>query len=96
MKKETKRGKNTKKESVSKVSYHYKPDNMTLEEWQVSLRRQAAAKEQFAISELNKKDYPGYYKVINPLSGNMNTGWYIGVKEARGIIARAWTSKPIN
>lgn len=70
MKKETKRGKNTKKESVSKVSYHYKPDNMTLEEWQVSLRRQAAAKEQFAISELNKKDYPGYYKVINPLSGN--------------------------
>ena len=51
MKKETKKDKNTKKEFASKVSYHYKPDNMTLEEWQISLRRQAAVKEQFVISE---------------------------------------------
>jgi hypothetical protein len=70
MKKEAKKDKNTKKESVSKVSYHYKPDNMTLEEWQISLRRQAALKEQFVISELNRKNYPGYYKVVNLLSGN--------------------------
>ncbi len=70
MKKEAKKDKNTKKESVSKVSYHYKPDNMTLEEWQISLRRQAALKEQFVISELNRKNYPGYYKVVNSLSGN--------------------------
>ncbi len=59
-----------KKESTPKVSYHYKPDNLTLQEWQIALRRQAAAKENFAISVLNKKEYPGYYLVINPVSHN--------------------------
>lgn len=33
------------KESINKVSYHYRPDNMTLQEWQIALRRQAAMKE---------------------------------------------------
>lgn len=58
------------KESINKVSYHYKPDNLTLQEWQIALRRQAAVKEQFAISEKNRKEYPGYYHVINPVTGN--------------------------
>lgn len=58
------------KESINKVSYHYKPDNLTLQEWQIALRRQAAMKENFAISEKNRKEYPGYYHVINPVTGN--------------------------
>lgn len=58
------------KESINKVSYHYKPDNLTLQEWQIALRRQAAVKEQFAISEKDRKEYPGYYHVINPVTGN--------------------------
>lgn len=58
------------KDSINKVSYHYKPDNLTLQEWQVALRRQAAVKEQFAISEKDRKEYPGYYNVINPVTGN--------------------------
>lgn len=57
-----------KKEATSKVSYHYKPDNLTLQEWQIALRRQAAVKENFAISAMNKKEYPGYYLIINPVS----------------------------
>lgn len=62
--------KTTKKTKVTtvKVSYHYKPDNLTLEEWQVALRRQAAEKENFQISEIDRKEYPGYYKVMNPVS----------------------------
>lgn len=60
--------KQKKKESIAKVSYHYKPDNLTIQEWQIALRRQAAAKENFAISILDKKEYPGYYLVINPVS----------------------------
>lgn len=36
--------------TVPKVSYHYKPDGMTLEEWQIALRQQAARKETFIIS----------------------------------------------
>lgn len=58
------------KDSINKVSHHYKPDNLTLQEWQVALRRQAAVKEQFAISEKDRKEYPGYYNVINPVTGN--------------------------
>ncbi len=53
-----------------KVPFTYKPDNMTLEQWQVALRKQAAAKELFAISEYNMQDYPGYYTVQNPVSRN--------------------------
>ncbi|MDR2968951.1 MAG: DEAD/DEAH box helicase [Tannerellaceae bacterium] len=75
-KKETETGKKTKtskkakeaKEAAAKVSYHYRPDNMTLQDWQIALRRQAAIKEKFVISEKGKKEYPGYYTVINPTS----------------------------
>lgn len=66
MAKKSKTVKNTK-EQMSKVSYHYRPDNLTLEEWQIALRRQAALKEHFVISEIDRKKDPGYYKVINPV-----------------------------
>ena len=65
--------KSTKKndeKKAHKVSYYYKPDNLTLEQWQIALRRQAAEKENFAISERNTKDSPGYYSVLNPLTKN--------------------------
>lgn len=65
-----KKATNKTKEAANKVSYYYRPDNMSLEEWQVALRKQAAAKELFAISEMNRKEYPGYYKIINPVSHN--------------------------
>ena len=48
-----------------KVSYNYKPEGMTLEQWQIALRQQAAMKEAFVISEDMEVDGPGYYKVIN-------------------------------
>jgi len=63
------KSKKTKK-APPKVSYHYKPDNLTLEQWQIALRQQAAQKENFAISEMNAKEYPGYYRVANPVSHN--------------------------
>ncbi len=69
MAKKTKADKKTKS-TVNKVSYHYRPDNMTLQDWQIALRRQAAMKEKFVIFERDKKEYPGYYTVINPTSGN--------------------------
>lgn len=64
------KSKKKEKDSSPKVSYHYKPENMTLEEWQIALRRQAAAKEPFAISECDMKEQPGYYDVANPLTKN--------------------------
>lgn len=68
----------SKKESINKVSHHYKPDDMTLQQWQIALRNQAALKEQFAISEKGRKDYPGYYNVVNPISHNEYSVVYRG------------------
>lgn len=70
------------KKAASKVSYHYKPDNMTLEQWQIALRRQAAEKENFGIGEVNPKEYPGYYNVSNPVSQNQYRVVYRGAFSA--------------
>nr|SIP56435.1 RNA polymerase-associated protein RapA [uncultured bacterium] len=67
-----------KAEKTAKVSYHYKPDNLTLEQWQIALRKQAAMKETFSITEINTKEYPGYYKVKNPVSRNEYSVVYRG------------------
>ena len=53
-----------------KVSPNFKPENMTLEQWQVALRKQAAMKEVFAISEDTLTDSPGCYKVHNAATRN--------------------------
>ncbi len=60
----------SKKKTVPtpKVSYHYRPDNMSLNEWQRILRRQAAAKALFAISPMDEKHAPGDYRLINPIN----------------------------
>lgn len=59
-----------RKNNPPKVSYYYKPDDLTLEQWQIALRRQAAQKERFTIRELNDKAFPGYYEVYNTVSHN--------------------------
>ncbi len=58
-----KKSKKNKAPQVPKVSYLVKPEDMTLEEWQIALRRQAAEKEQFVIEQLNYPENPGYYAV---------------------------------
>ena len=60
-------GKAKTDKQTQKVSYYYKPDNMTLEQWQIRIM------------------YP-----------EMNILWFIGEKEANGITARAWISKPVS
>ena len=71
-------GKAKTDKQTQKVSYYYKPDNMTLEQWQIALRRQVAAKETFTITEQGMKDYPGYYTVKNYVSRNEYTVVYRG------------------
>lgn len=48
-----------------KVSPTRKPENMTLEEWQIALRRQAAATETFAVRPVDIRQ--GYFKVNSAL-----------------------------
>lgn len=54
-----------KKTSAKRVSETEKPSNMTLQQWQVALRRQAASKETFAISAVDAKRAPGEFLVSN-------------------------------
>lgn len=46
------------KESINKVSYHYRPDNMTLQEWQIALRRQAAMKRSLPFPNITGRSTP--------------------------------------
>ena len=58
--------KKTRKKTVRKLSDVVKPDNMTVEEWQMALRQQSARDEVFAISAVDAKMAPGENSVRNP------------------------------
>ena len=54
----------------TKIPYYRKPDNLTLEEWQIALRRQFAHKQNFTVRNIG--DHPVFsdFMVYNPESGN--------------------------
>lgn len=47
--------------STSRISNIVKPRGMSLQGWQIALRRQAAQKENFGIVEVDTSQYPGEY-----------------------------------
>ncbi len=53
-----------------KVSYYRKPADMTLEEWQVALRRQFAHKQNFKVKNIGNHPVFSDFLVHNPKSGN--------------------------
>ncbi|NOX86253.1 MAG: DEAD/DEAH box helicase [Chlorobi bacterium] len=54
------------KPQKKKVSYYRKPDDMTVEEWQIALRKQFAEKQNFTVK--NTGDHPVFsdFRVYNP------------------------------
>lgn len=52
--------------STSRISNIVKPRGMSLQGWQIALRRQAAQKENFGIVEVDTSQYPGEYVVVSP------------------------------
>ena len=60
----------TKKKKKVKVSHIVKPENMTLEEWQIKLRKQVTDIEHFDISCVDDALCPGEYLVRNPEKNN--------------------------
>ena len=60
----------TKKKKKAKVSHIVKPENMTLEEWQIKLRKQVTDIEHFDISCVDDALCPGEYLVRNPEKNN--------------------------
>ena len=59
-----------KKSKKPKISYYVKPEKMSLEEWQIKLRKQVAQTEHFAIHCVDDDLCPGEYSVRNPLKNN--------------------------
>lgn len=55
---------------VPKLNNLYKPEGMSLVEWQVALRRQQAEKEAFVVCRVDDVDYSGEYRVENPAKRN--------------------------
>jgi SNF2 family DNA or RNA helicase len=70
--------KNASPRKTLRLSYTNKPDDMTLEQWQIALRKQAAMKEQFGIAEMQNNEETGYYSVRNPQTHNMYKVIYRG------------------
>ena len=57
-----------KKKPEARLSNVVKPDNMSLEEWQRTLRRQAAEREMLNVQAVDTTLCPGEYRVTNPKS----------------------------
>ena len=62
--------KTTKKKKKVVISHITKPEKMTLEEWQVKLRKQVAETEHFGIRCVDDSLCPGEYVVRNPQKNN--------------------------
>ena len=58
------------KEKIQKVSYHYKPSDLDIAEWQMSLRKQFVKDKIFGIEKLDKQLVFGDYNVYNPETKN--------------------------
>jgi hypothetical protein len=49
-----------------KIPYHYKPDDLSLDDWQKALREQFVRDRAFGILKLDDKKVFGDYQVYNP------------------------------
>jgi SNF2 family DNA or RNA helicase len=70
----------TKKQQVN-VPYHYKPEKLSLEEWQRALRSQFVETRSFVIEKTDKMKSPfGNYRVMNPETKNTYKVAFRGLK----------------
>ncbi len=76
----TTKKKSTRKKSVKKIPYQFKPEGLDLRTWQVLLRRQAARDERFIVRSVDEKNSPGEYQVINPESKQQYKVVYRGAR----------------
>ncbi len=70
----TKPKKSPKKKKIVKVKneipYHYKPQNLTIDEWQAGLRKQFAIIQNFTVKNLGINPVYSDFEVFNPISKN--------------------------
>ena len=77
----TTRKKNTKK-TLPKVSQLQRPEKLSLEEWQILLRKQAAQRELLSIEAVNKKQTFGDFNVRNPQTDHLYKVAFRGINSA--------------
>lgn len=74
MKSNTKRKKKAtktrKKRKIKKVSYNRKPEDMTLDEWQIALRKQFGKASTFTLTNLGNHPIFSDFIISNPETGN--------------------------
>ena len=68
------------KKKIQRVPYYYCPSNMTIEEWQIALRRQMAREERYTISSVDEEKLPGEYLLENPKTRRQYKVVYRGAK----------------
>ena len=66
--KKSKSSKSEKKKNT--IPYHRKPDNLSLDEWQIGLRRQFASLQEFTINNIGAEAVFSDYSVYNPQTDN--------------------------
>lgn len=66
--KKTTRSKTTTKKKPKKVSRLHKPDHLSLEEWQVELRRQFGREQDFILTNRDDEKFFSEHEVTNPAS----------------------------
>ena len=62
--------KSRKRKKVKKVSYHRKPEDLTLDEWQIALRKQFGKESKFTLTNLGNHPIFSDFIVSNPETGN--------------------------
>jgi superfamily II DNA or RNA helicase len=60
----------SKPRKPAKLSRLYKPENMSLEAWQIELRRQFGREQNFTLKNLGEEKVYSEFEVANPQSGN--------------------------
>lgn len=60
------------KKQKRKIPYYRKPDDMTVDEWQIALRRQFAEKQDFKVTNLGDNPVFSDFLVYNPVSQSEN------------------------
>ena len=61
--------KSRKKRKPAKLSRLIKPEKMSIEEWQIELRRQFGQEQNFKLSNLGEEPVFSDFEVVNPASG---------------------------
>lgn len=69
-----------KEASKPRIPYHFKPDNLTLEEWQKALRKQFGSEKKFSIENVGNHPVFSDYLVTNP---ETNKTYKVAIRDER-------------